>query len=641
MSVALLLLALVMLWWHFGAAGTRPALMLAVLTAGAYTVAFTELLSVFGWLTPLGIGIGWLLLVLWTALQRLQTAPPHYRLATHIVNAWATFRADRALALYIGGITLLLMLTGVGTTLAPVNNWDSMTYHLPRVFHWLQNASVQHYPTHIPRQLYQGPYAEFVILHTVALTGTDALANHVQWFSLLISAVGTSLIVRRLGGGSRAGWLAALLTVTVPMALLQATGTQNDLVEAMWLVTLAWAVLRFRDMPSPANAGWVGVALGLAVLTKGTAYTLAFPLMVWFGLATLREMEWATWRPFAIVVVLFFALNSGHYLRNWASFETPLGMAEGYGNELASPAAVASNTLRNLTLNATTPSDKLNYQLFLRPVRWTHNNILGLSLDDPRTTYAERDFAYNYISASEDSAPNPLHFFLAFVVGAGYTVGALRNGHTPRLTWYLLTVIATFVLFSALLKWQIWATRLLTPLFILFVPWMAVVMSRWPRHLVDGIAVLFVLAALPYPLLNCNRPLISAAWPPFTCGRAAVFAPESVTAFNSRLGAREPYLTAANALNDVACVDVGLVLGEDSWEYPIWTLAEGERDFHHINVTNTTTVTPIRPPETVCAVWVSPVLDDDTLTYNGTRYEQAASGGTGPDSAALYLPVTR
>jgi len=638
MSAALLLLALAALWWHFGAAGTRAAFLLACLAAGAYTVALTELLSVFGLLTPLGIGAGWLLLVLWTAYQRLQTAPPRYRLATHVMNALVAVRGDRALLLYPAGILVLLLLAGVGATLAPVNNWDSMTYHLPRVFHWLQNASVQHYPTHITRQLYQGPFAEFVILHTVALTGTDALANHVQWFSLLASAVGVSLIVRRLGGDSRAGWLAALLTVTLPMALLQATGTQNDLVEALWLVALAWSVLRFRDLPSPANAGWVGVALGLAVLTKGTGYTLALPLMIWFGLATFREMRWTAWRPFAIVVVLFFALNSGHYLRNWASFGTPLGQAEGYGNETFSSAVVVSNGLRNLTLNATTPWDTVNYRLFLRPVRWTHNNLLDLALDDPRTTYGGMDYAYNYINASEDSAPNPAHFFLAFIAGTLFTVSALRGRRDTRQTVYLLVIVATFVTFSALFKWQIWHTRLLTPLFILFTPWIAVVMGRWPRPLTDGLAVVLLLLALPYPLLNCNRPLVSAALPPFTCGRATVFAPSDEAAFNSRPGLREPYRAVADALNDEACVNVGLLLDEDAWEYPVWTLAEGERDFYHVNVTNGSQFTPVPPPETVCAVWASPAPAAASVTVNGVTFERTLAGGADVDSAALYLP---
>jgi 4-amino-4-deoxy-L-arabinose transferase-like glycosyltransferase len=460
----------------------------------------------------------------------------------------------------------------------------------------------------------------------------------VQWFSLLVSAVGASLIARRLGGDGRAGWLAAVLTVTLPMAILQATGTQNDLVEAMWLVILAWSVLRFRDLPSPANAGWVGAALGLAVLTKGTGYTLAFVLMVWFGLATLREMRGNAWRPFVIVVVLFFALNSGHYLRNWADFGNPLGTAEGYGNETFSAAVFGSNTLRNLTLNATTPSDTFNRRVFLRPVRWAHNNVFNLALDDPRTTYLNMAYSYNYISANEDTAPNPAHFFLAFIAGAVYTVGALRR-RNARQTVYLLVIAATFLTFSALLKWQIWHTRLLTPLFILFMPWIAVEVRRWPRVIGDTLAVLLLLAALPYALLNCNRPLVSAGWPPFTCGRPPVFAPADVTTFNSRMGLREPYLAAADALNDVACFEVGLVMEEDSWEYPVWTLVEGQREFYHINVDNGSQFTPVPPPEMVCAVWAAPAPAAATLTYNGTRFERIVNAGAGPDSAALYLPI--
>jgi hypothetical protein len=55
-----------------------------------------------------------------------------------------------------------------------------MSYHLARVAHWGQNHTVAFYPTHIVRQLYQPPWAEYAMLHLYILAGGDRLANLVQ-----------------------------------------------------------------------------------------------------------------------------------------------------------------------------------------------------------------------------------------------------------------------------------------------------------------------------------------------------------------------------------------------------------------------------------------------------------------------------
>lgn len=50
-------------------------------------------------------------------------------------------------------------------------NWDSMTYHLQRIFHWYQNGTVAHYETHIDRQVASPVLGAFVNLHVYAMAG--------------------------------------------------------------------------------------------------------------------------------------------------------------------------------------------------------------------------------------------------------------------------------------------------------------------------------------------------------------------------------------------------------------------------------------------------------------------------------------
>ena len=69
---------------------------------------------------------------------------------------------ERMVVLAMCGLGAIVVMAGLTAIVAPPNTYDSMTYHLPRVMHWIQNQSVAHYPTHIPRQLHFPPGAEFI-----------------------------------------------------------------------------------------------------------------------------------------------------------------------------------------------------------------------------------------------------------------------------------------------------------------------------------------------------------------------------------------------------------------------------------------------------------------------------------------------
>ena len=60
---------------------------------------------------------------------------------------------------------LLTLATAVWS--AP-NNYDSMTYHLPRVYRWLQNRSVEFFPANFTPQLHNPPWAGYAVLNLLA-----------------------------------------------------------------------------------------------------------------------------------------------------------------------------------------------------------------------------------------------------------------------------------------------------------------------------------------------------------------------------------------------------------------------------------------------------------------------------------------
>src|SRR5215208_3844484 len=96
--------------------------------------------------------------------------------------------------------------------------FDALSYHVPRIHHWVQNHTLAHYPTWIDRQLWIGPGWEYFALHLELITGNDLLINCVEWASLIGCVIVSSELASQLGATRKGQIFAALTTATIPMA---------------------------------------------------------------------------------------------------------------------------------------------------------------------------------------------------------------------------------------------------------------------------------------------------------------------------------------------------------------------------------------------------------------------------------------
>jgi hypothetical protein len=533
--------------------------------AGIVVTILTEALSLFGGLTRVWLVLGWTL-VLGAGVRLLRRHPPA---PGPDASAPSMPRSARAV---VAGV---LAITAAVALLAPPNNWDSMTYHMPRVAHWSQAGSIAPYPTHILRQLWLGPWAEFAILHLYVVAGGDRLANLVQWLAFAGCIAGSALVAGALGGGPRARGLAAVACATVPMAISQATSTQNDLVASFWLLSLGYWVLRFRAAPSLAGAALVGVTAGLGVLTKLPVAFLQIPWLVAFGAVAERLDRRQAWRYVLAAGLVAVALNAGHLIRtvplvraeaataSSRGAESPDRLAPDwtmYVNTTLDPRAVASNALRNATLHLTAPSTRLNGWLE-RAVLGVHRAI-GFDPNDARTTLGEPFPRYHVgpFLMHEDFVGNPLHFVAALLAGA--VVWRRRVSGVPARLWAALAATSA-LMFVAALKWQPWNSRLHLPLFVLACPLIGIAFGA-RRRLTAACAIAVCLAAVPSLL---------ATWPRTLVGEGSVLTmPRDTQRFRNHPHLQAVYEAAADLVRDVRCREVGMVFGWDGPEYPLWPL---------------------------------------------------------------------
>lgn len=467
----------------------------------------------------------------------------------------------------LGGVVLIVSSVGVVGLISPPNNWDSLSYHMSRVMHWIQNGTVAHYPTNILRQLHQNPWAEYAIMHLQVLCDGDRLANSVQWFSMGGALVAISLVAGQLGITRMGQTYSVVSCATIPMGILQGSSTYNDYVVSFWLATFVYFALATKERPNAPNAFLTGTALGLAILTKATAYLFAAPFLLWLAYSLIRSRRTQGVRAILLILLVTMAMNLAHLHRNWGLYGNPLGPgqesstgAHRYSNDGLTVRYAVSNIVRNVALHVGT-FGRLNAVLE-ELIRGLHG-LLGLDVNDRHTTWGGTEFHVPSLSFKEDSGGNPIHFFL--VVASTLIILLVRPFRERRLIPYVACVAIGFVLFCSYLKWQPWHSRLHLPLFVLWSPvvgfFLTVVRPRWITYL---IFIAIVAGAALSLLHNSSRRLLG----PASIWRAS----RTEQYFTNHPTFLLPYTGAVDFVVRSGCTDVGLALGGNGCEYPLWVL---------------------------------------------------------------------
>ena len=561
--------------------GRREALLDAAVIGGVLVTICTEGLSLFGQLKLVPLIFFWTVAAVAAGALALRRTPPTWPLRLPTVA--------RRYILASSPFAVVLTLTLLVAVVAPPNTWDSMTYHMARVAHWIDLGSVYPYPTETVRQLYLPPWSEFAIANLQVLTGGDRLANLVQWLAMATSLVGVSLLASELGASPRGQYLAAAIAATLPMGIMQATSTQNDYVESLWLVCVAFYAIRLRTLTWWSVLGF-GASLGLAVLTKGTAYVFGLALIVLVGWWLVAQRRLAAWKPALVIALLVLAINAGAWTRNIAVFASPLGPDQHVINQVFSPSALLSNLVRDVAAQVGTPSRTANLAI-------THaiadlHRVLDIGPSDPRTTWTGAEFQVNLLRPDEDTTPDPVQLLL-FLVAAFVCVVRWTQMRAQAL--YLGCWIAAFLAFAFVLKWQPWHSRLELPLMVLASPLIATVLSvRWPStSLTTVLTTLLLVSAVPWLLGPTNRPLLGT--------HSVLVAHRDDAYFFSRPELERSYRQAADQAHAQGCHVVGIDGTEDTWEYPLWVyLGDGYRV---VAVSPAYPTARLGPPATPCFVF--------------------------------------
>jgi 4-amino-4-deoxy-L-arabinose transferase-like glycosyltransferase len=557
-------------WISVRSGSRREALLSALLFWAGLVTLVTEILSFFSILNFLSVLLSWVAISATLGIGLARRSAHEKR--PHLIFPDCNFtRFSILLLLFLIGLSFFV------AVMAPPNNYDSMTYHMPRVVHWIQRQSVAHYPTETLRQLDSPPWASFAVLNLQLLSGGDRWANLVQLSAMLASAIGVSLIAQTLGAGLKGQVLSLISCVSIPMGVLQSVTTQNDYVVSLWLVCLAYNCLRLFKKQFSFNVLLdFGLSLGLALLTKGTAYIYALPFVFTAFYLCLRNSK-RTFISFTVLVLsITLLINIGHWTRNYHLFRDPLGKSNlNTKNSTINSVSTISNIVRHAAVHFATPVKPVNEWVESR-VRAIHD-LIGADVNDERTTFPDQKF--NLVSdlrvfIHEDYSGNLISFLMLIGSMVAWLIGYNRRFKKQTLLlFYGIALMSMWVLFSASIRWQPWVSRLHLPMFVLGTAFTGRV---WGEYLESSKKLSFVLVfgligtSLPYILFCFGRPLLNLRSFEYPI-RSIIGQPRVEGYFNITPQLRAPYLNAINLANKSNCNDIGFFSEYgDLSEYPFF-----------------------------------------------------------------------
>jgi 4-amino-4-deoxy-L-arabinose transferase-like glycosyltransferase len=602
---------------------SKELIVTTALLFSSFIVLVTEFLSLFKSLNLMSIAISWTLFCLLLCYVLLQdrkgTISVLINYKTLVVDDYKglNFYEKTLLWLILIGL-LLLLFQGI---IYPPNNWDSLTYHMSRIMYWLSNESVEHFPTHIIRHLYQPPFAEFFILNLNLLNGNDYLSNSVQWLFLVFTVIATWSLLDFFPVNRFYKLLAAILIITIPAVELQSSTTKNDIVCGFFIITALYFTIRTYYEPSLKNFFFLGLAIGLGVLTKGTAYLFLAPILVLFGIFMLAKLIHTKnlkilLRGFLLIFIVLM-LNIGHYSRNYKIDGNLLHIdkteSKAYTNENRSAKLLISNLLKNAGLHLGYPIHEESDNI----IRIIHEKM-GYSLNNPDANYYGMPYEVaREITTHEDYATNLIHFILILISFFAALIYGFKNLKNNRKLLLLLLIIASqILLFVGFLKWQPWHTRLHIPIFLLSVTFVIVVANqlKWFRYMLISSIPLLVYSFCFYFVYNDIRPIITNV--KYT-KNIHIKEDRFNKYFANQPQLRNEYSAVLDAIYLNSSKKIGFMLSD--WEYPLlYNFYYNPINIVAINMSNISKKIP-QNTENIDAI-ISNELKTDFIIYEEKKY---------------------
>lgn len=479
----------------------------------------------------------------------------------------------------------ILALTFIQGLFSAPSTTDAMTYQINRIMYWIQEKTTYQFFIRNSHD-FMPPFASYILMHLYFIFNGDRFLFLSQWLAYVGSIYLSAVISLQLGANRRLSQVISLLVSTIPIAVLQATSTQADMVSAFITLLIFYLTLTFLKRPNYKYALILGLTLGLGMLVKAPFYIFVIiPLSLFFVL--LRKNPAKTFVLGSLVILIALTMQLRYYSQNTKLFGNPLGQkfqgkGNTYVNEKFDLPSIVSNLVKNTMNNIPIPFFTNQAQSVLV----VFHHLISIDIQDPKISYTGLDFKVApVLYPQEDLVASPLHIILIILAGFFVIRASFKHEEKTELRLLYIFLVIAYVIFATILKYESVHNRLLVTFIVVgtTVSGLILGMNKLGKSVMNIFLMVSVPLAFLLVLLNVSRPYISYGFfydkikkyaTPFSDIPESFFTePRTKQYFNSRPYWYEPYdkvtdLIAKEGKNQI----ITMKLMDDEFEYPLWVM---------------------------------------------------------------------
>lgn len=512
-------------------------------------------------------------------------------------------------------------------------NYDSMVYHCSRIMNWDHNRSVDYYVTNNGRQLFSPAFAEYVMLQTYYILGSDKGFNLVQWYGYIVSALMSYFCLNKLGVKRELSAMGMLLVLSAPIIIAEGTTTQSDLFASIWVVLSLYLLIDLVekehlsfDLDTWSSVLSLATFLGLGYLSKTQVILPIGFLILWMLVNRIikrDKVEIISVYTIVAGVVAIVPFLTPLFKRNYGY--TGDIFASSYYNHLSigtyKPNYVIINILKNWAQSSVTYSNiTLNHWMDALICRVA--GLLGVYVDDNLINVTGRICFSEYIEKtvySCDNASAPFIGWLFAICILVWVIGAIRTiiKKDSSKTFIGLEIVLAISALAVMgyIKWQPWVTRLLIPVYLCMVIFSVLVISNAieyveKRDLMNGIGICLAGCVLyaSMPAIDYQKDFYDRY---LECGdrnRMYFAVWDRYDQYNEMI----EYAAQKNY------TDIGMYIDGDTYEYPLWVMCKP----YNMNLIQTTggAMQGNATPECVFAIRMNEYEIGEMAEFVGKQY---------------------
>lgn len=532
-------------------------------------------------------------------------------------------RDNRPIRLFLGLICVgMLILSAVSIT----SNWDSMTYHMPRVMHWIQNKSTDFYATSEVRQITSPPLAEYMIMHVMLLSGSDKFVCMVHGMSYVLSAGLIYFISIKMKVEKRYAYLAVFLFLMMPPAIAEAVTTQNDLFSALIMLLFFYYYLDFiyqSDLTVSKEIFALSVKLGttiaLGYLAKPNVLIIMAILIGYLGIVKIWKKEKFKNMLFAGITGIVTAVIgiSPFMIQSYKVYGTlfPSSQTEDITVTTLDLRLLIANCYKNMAKYISTPLIP-GINNFLMKVSYVIERVFHIDINDPAISTMEFSLPDGDKAYQQSMAANPVVMLLCLLVILGII---LKKCEKPKLEMGLfLSTILGLLVTCTISKWSPWKVRYFLPFSVIAIIFVCLFIGqikkeyKWKDAFIGFIICLGLLSG--YGALHYTANEVKMQYEGDEDGQYSYFVNRHI---------RGAYNDIEAYVEEKGFRQIGLYLGGDRYEYPLWPYLDQTERIEHVMVQDEhlkKMEDPYFMPESIVSIGMGDCELGQVIEYHGITY---------------------